>query len=107
MTLNDQAKEPLSRKLAQPTMSELEDILQKYFTGEQHDEMHGTFIRIPFTKQMEKATKAIQAYTDRAVKENLEQVIAVGHNLECIFCGLKDKKANDLTISVRDGGKDE
>lgn len=40
----------------------VEEILEKYFTGEQYDEMHGTFIRIPFTKQMNKAKHELNAY---------------------------------------------
>lgn len=48
----------------------IEEILEKHFTGEQYDEIHGTFIRIPFTKQMEKATHAIeQLITEARIDE--------------------------------------
>lgn len=48
--------------MTQPTNEleqKIEEILDYYFTGEQYDEIHGTFIRIPFTKQMNKAKQDI------------------------------------------------
>jgi hypothetical protein len=48
---------------------ELDVILKKYFTGEQHDEIHGRFIRIPFTKQMDEAKAAINAYITNKIIE--------------------------------------
>ena len=38
------------------------EILEHYFTGEHYDEMNGTFIRIPFKKQMEKAKQSLDSH---------------------------------------------
>ena len=50
--------------------NKLREILEKNFTGEQHDPLHGTFIRIPFTKQMDKAEQAIVEWVNEVQQKN-------------------------------------
>lgn len=38
--------------------------------------------------------RAIQAAEKRGAEKLAREVYATGHNLDCIFCGLKDKRAN-------------